>query len=218
MTSQIKKYLGLGLASLLLASVSAMPATAADMTHDRALAANKEANNWLLHHKDYQGHRFSALDQINTTNVKGMHLVFTVGLGGTESGGKYAFGNLEGTPIVEDGMMYVTDGWGSVYKIDVSGGKRGKILWRMNPGTDRAWAGDVACCGVNNRGVALWKDKIISITLDGRMIAMKKDTGETVWERQIADPAVGETLTLAPLVIRDMAVVGAAGAEYGIRG
>jgi alcohol dehydrogenase (cytochrome c) len=218
MTSQIKKYLGLGLAGLLLASVSAMPATAADMTHDRALAANKEANNWLLHHKDYQGHRFSALDQINTTNVKGMHLVFTVGLGGTESGGKYAFGNLEGTPIVEDGMMYVTDGWGSVYKIDVSGGKRGKILWRMNPGTDRAWAGDVACCGVNNRGVALWKDKIISIMLDGRMIAMKKDTGETVWERQVADPAVGETLTLAPLVIRDMAVVGAAGAEYGIRG
>ncbi len=88
----------------------------------------------------------------------------------------------------------------------------------MDPGTDRAWAGDVACCGVNNRGVALWKDKVISVTLDGRLIAMKKDTGETVWDRQVANPAIGETMTLAPLVIRDVAIVGAAGAEYGIRG
>ena len=88
----------------------------------------------------------------------------------------------------------------------------------MDPGTDRAWAGDVACCGVNNRGVALWKDKVDSITLDGRLIAMRKDTGEIVWDRQIADPAIGETLTLAPLVIRDIAIVGAAGGEFGIRG
>jgi alcohol dehydrogenase (cytochrome c) len=91
-----------------------------------------------------------------------------VALSGFQSGGRYAFGNLEATPLVEDGIMYVPDGWGSVYAIDVTAGKKGTIKWKMDPGTDRAWAGDVACCGVNNRGVALWKDKVISIALDGR--------------------------------------------------
>ena len=97
-------------------------------------------------------------------------------------------------------------------------GKKGTIKWKMDPGTDRAWAGDVACCGVNNRGVALWKDKVISIALDGRMFAINKATGEVVWERKIADPAIGETLTIAPLIVRDLAIVGTAGGEFGIRG
>jgi alcohol dehydrogenase (cytochrome c) len=206
------------IAGLLLTAAAVLPASAADMTYDRAVNVDKEPGNWLLHHKDYAAHRFSSLDQINVSNVRDLHLAFVVGLGGFESGGRYAFGNLEGTPIVEDGMMYVTDGWGRVYKIDVTSGTHGKIIWKMDPGVDRAWAGDVACCGINNRGVALWKDKVISVTLDGRLIAMKKDTGETVWDRQVADPAVGETMTLAPLVIRDTAIVGASGAEYGVRG
>ena len=55
------------------------------------------------------------------------------------------------------------------------------IKWKFDPGTDRAWAGDVACCGVNNRGVALWKDKVISIALDGRLFSLNKATGEMVW-------------------------------------
>ena len=139
-------------------------------------------------------------------------------MSGFQSGGRYAHGNLEATPLVEDGIMYVPDGWGSVYAIDVTAGKKGTIKWKMDPGTDRAWAGDVACCGVNNRGVALWKDKVISIALDGRMFAINKATGEVVWERKIADPAIGETLTIAPLVVRDLAIVGAAGGEFGIRG
>ena len=63
--------------------------------------------------------------------------------------------------LIEDGIMYVTDGWGSVYAIDVTAGNKGVIKWKFDPGIDRAWAGDVACCGVDNRGVALWKDKVI---------------------------------------------------------
>jgi alcohol dehydrogenase (cytochrome c) len=188
------------------------------MTFARALNVDKEPQNWLLHHGNFAGHRFSALKDINTDTVKNLKLVFSVALGGFESGGRYKFGNLEGTPIVEDGVMYVTDGWGSVYAIDVSSGRRGVFKWKMDPGTDRAWAGDVACCGVNNRGVGLWKDKVISVTLDGRLIATNKATGEVVWERKIADPALGETLTIAPLIVRDVAIVGAAGGEFGIRG
>src|SRR5262249_45750030 len=77
---------------------------------------------------------------------------------------------------------------------------------------------DKARAVLNNRGVALWKDKVISIALDGRMFAINKVTGEVVWERKIAEPALGETLTIAPLVIRDLGIVGAAGGEFGIRG
>ena len=173
----------------LLAATALTPVQAADMTHERALNVSKEPHNWLLHHGNYEGWRFSQLKQINTENVKNLKVAFTVALGGYESGGRYKHGNLQATPIVEDGMMYVTDGWGSVYAIDVASGKKGLIKWKFDPGTDRAWAGDVACCGVNNRGVALWKDKIISISLDGRLFSLNKATGEMVWERKVADPA-----------------------------
>jgi alcohol dehydrogenase (cytochrome c) len=212
-----KSLAGAFIGSLLVAT-ALTPVRAADMTTERALNPQKEPQNWILHHGNYQGHRFSALKEINADTVKNLKPVFTVALSGFQSGGRYAFGNLEATPIVEDGMMYVPDGWGSVYAIDVTAGKKGNIKWKMDPGTDRAWAGDVACCGVNNRGVALWKDKIISIALDGRMFAINKATGEVVWERKIADPAIGETLTIAPLIVRDLAIVGTAGGEFGIRG
>jgi alcohol dehydrogenase (cytochrome c) len=202
----------------LLVATALTPVRAGDMTHERALNVSKEPQNWLLHHGNFQGHRFSQLKEINTDTVKNLKPVFSVALGGFESGGRYKFGNLEATPIVEDGILYVPDGWGSVYAIDVSNSKKGVIKWKFDPGVDRPWAGDVARCGVNNRGVALWKDKVISIALDGRMFSLNKATGEMVWERKIADPAIAETLTIAPLVVRDLAIVGSAGGEFGIRG
>jgi len=212
-----KTLAGAFVGSLLMAT-ALTPVGAADMTNERLLNPQREPQNWILHHGNYQGHRFSLLEDINTDTVKNLKPVFTVALSGFQSGGRYAFGNLEATPLVEDGIMYVPDGWGSVYAIDLTAGKRGVIKWKMDPGTDRAWAGDVACCGVNNRGVALWKDKVISIALDGRMFATDKQTGEVAWERKIADPANGETLTIAPLIVRDLAIVGIAGGEFGIRG
>jgi alcohol dehydrogenase (cytochrome c) len=214
---RMRIFAGTFWSSLALAT-ALTPVIAADMTPERALNPQREPQNWILHHGNYQGHRFSLLKDINTDTVKNLKPVFTVALSGFQSGGRYAFGNLEATPLVEDGILYAPDGWGSVYAIDVSNGKKGVIKWKMDPGTDRAWAGDVACCGVNNRGVALWKDKVISIALDGRMFAIDKATGEVAWERKVAEPALGETLTIAPLVIRDLAIVGAAGGEFGIRG
>src|ERR1700719_4383603 len=213
----VKSFAGVLVGSLLMAT-ALTPVRAADMSNDRALNPQREPQNWILHHANYQGHRFSLLKDIHTDTVKNLKPSFTVALSGCQSGGPCAHGNLEATPLVEDGIMYVPDGWGSVYAIDVTAGKKGVFKWKMNPGTDRAWAGDVACCGVNNRGVALWKDKVISIALDGRMFAINKATGEVVWERKIAEPAIGETLTIAPLIIRDLAIVGAAGGEFGIRG
>ncbi len=212
-----KAFAGALVGSLLMAT-ALTPASAADMTDERALNPQREPQNWILHHGNYQGHRFSLLKEINNDTVKNLKPAFTVALSGFQSGGRYAHGNLEATPLIEDGIMYVPDGWGSVYAIDVTAGTKGVIKWKMDPGTDRAWAGDVACCGVNNRGVALWKDKVISIALDGRMFAINKATGEVVWERKIAEPAIAETLTIAPLIVRDFAIVGTAGGERGIRG
>jgi alcohol dehydrogenase (cytochrome c) len=188
-----------------------------ETTTQRLLNADQEQQNWITHHKDYSAQRFSTLDQINAGNVKGLKVVWTMQLGGVEGGGIWTHGGLEGTPIVEDGFMYVTDGWGSVYKIDTHGGK-GTLLWKMDPKTDHDWAGAVACCGVDNRGVGLYNDMVISHTLDGRLIATDKETGQVKWQRQVADPDKGEVVTGAPLIVKNMAITGVAGAEYGIRG
>jgi alcohol dehydrogenase (cytochrome c) len=193
-------------------------AQAADeVTQERLLNADKEPGNWLLHHKDYSSLRYSTLDQINRNTVKNLKVAWTLQLGGVEGGGIWTHGGLEGTPLAENGFLYVTDGWGSVYKIDTHGG-HGQLVWKMDPKTDHDWAGAVACCGVDNRGAALWDNLVISHTLDGRLIATNKDTGQIAWQRQVADPDKGEVVTGAPLVVKGMAITGVAGAEYGIRG
>src|SRR6266545_5718104 len=97
----------LSIATLLLMASALTPVSAADMTHERALNVAKEPQNWLLHHGNYEGHRFSQLKQINTDTVKNLKPVFSVALGGMEGAGtRNKTGNLEATPIVEDGMMY----------------------------------------------------------------------------------------------------------------
>ena len=155
----------------LLASALAVSALAAsDTTAERLLDTAAEPQNWLTHHKDYAATRYSTLDEIKKENVQDLKVAWTFALGGIEGGGIWPHGGLEGTPIVEDGVMYVTDGWGAVYKLDVSDGP-GELVWKMDPGTDKDWSGAVSCCGVNNRGGALWQDKVVSPTLDGGLIA-----------------------------------------------
>jgi alcohol dehydrogenase (cytochrome c) len=187
------------------------------VTQERLTNPGGEPGNWLSHHRDYAAHRFSTLGQINRANVKDLKVAWTMALGGVEGGGIWTHGGLEGTPLAEDGFLYVTDGWGSVYKIDTHG-DRGRLVWKMDPKTDKDWAGAVACCGVDNRGVALWDDKVISHTLDGRLIATDKKTGDVAWQAQMADPDKAEVITGAPLVVKNLAITGVAGAEYGIRG
>src|SRR5262245_66618834 len=110
----------LSIAVLLLMASALTPLSAADMTHERALNAAKEPHNWLLHHGNFEGYRFSQLKTINTGNVKDLKVAFTVALGGIEGAGtRYKHGHLEATPLVEDGIMYVPDGWGPVYGHDV---------------------------------------------------------------------------------------------------
>lgn len=208
---------GILAAALTGTAASSLALAASQTTPERLLNADKEPHNWLHHHQNYRSYRYSALKEINAGNVKNLKLAWTYAMGGIEPGGIWPHGGLEGTPIVEDGFMYVTDGWGSVYKLDVTKGA-GKLVWKMDPATDRDWSGAVSCCGVNNRGVGLYKDKVVSHTLDGRLIVTEKETGKPVWERKVADPEIAEVITGAPLVVKNLAITGVAGAEYGIRG
>src|SRR5262249_2606196 len=115
------------LASALLASTSVL-AMAADVTTERILNADKEPQNWLTVNKDYASHRYSELDQINKSNVKDLHVAFTVALGGVQGAKKFPTGGHQSTPLVDDGAMYIVDGWGVVYRVNVSDpAKAGKI-------------------------------------------------------------------------------------------
>jgi len=187
------------LAIILLATTTNL--NAAEVTFERL--RDPEQQNWLMNHHDFSAHRYSTLDQINKGNVKNLHLAFAVALGGS-SGTE----NLEATPLVEDGFMYMTDAWGVVYKIDVRSGRRGDIVWKMNPKQGKI---------ERNRGVALWGNLVISVTgRDGRVIATDKETGNVVWDKNLHDqPDVN--LDAAPLALKDEIVVGASGGDGGVR-
>ncbi|MDA0821649.1 MAG: PQQ-dependent dehydrogenase, methanol/ethanol family [Proteobacteria bacterium] len=214
MRHSLIKLAGVTLACALM--VTGLHAASTTTQWDDVVHAKDHPENWITHHGSLDGQRYSRLDQINKENVKDLKVAFTYVVGGLGGGGAWEHAGLEGTPLAEDGYLYITDGWGSVYKLDVR--KNGKLVWKMDPETDRDWAAEVTCCGVDNRGVAFWKDKVISHALDGRLIVTNKETGEIESEIPIADPAVSEVLTVAPLVIKDMAITGVAGGDYGIRG
>src|SRR5258708_4703297 len=173
---------------------------AADVTYERLL--NPEPQNWLMNHHDYGSQRFSALATINKSNVKNLKLAFAVPLGGS-SGNEY----VEATPLVDDGMMYLTDVWGVVYKIDVRSGSAGRILWKMDPGQQKA---------DRNRGVALWGNLVISVAgYDARVIATDKESGQVVWDRKLGDQP-DLPLTAAPLALEDSILIGASGADNDV--
>jgi len=196
-------------------------AFAGDVTHERLVNSENEPGNWINHHGNYEAHRFSGLTEINKDNVSGLHVAFTYAMGDIQGGGTdpivFPFSGLEGTPIAEDGFLYVTTGWGVVSKLDVRGG-RAKLIWKSDPEADKDFAPSVTCCGINNRGVALHGNKVLAKVIDGRIRALNKNDGSLIWETQIAKPEIAEVLTGAPLVVKDMVLSGMAGAEFGVRG
>src|SRR3984885_9765881 len=160
------------LTSVLLASTS-LSAWAGDVTPQRLLNPDKEPQNWLMVNKDYSSHRYSELDQINKDNVKNLHVAFTVALGGVNGIGFVPLGGHQSTPLVNDGFMFVVDGFGAVYRIDVRDPASARITWMMDPGSNKA---DMFVAA--NRGVTLYKDFVISVTNDCKINWTKSDTGE----------------------------------------
>jgi quinohemoprotein ethanol dehydrogenase len=172
----------------------------------RIAHADSEPGNWLAHGRTWSEQRFSPLNQINTSTVEGLSLAWHVDLDTTRG--------QQATPIVVDGVLYSTSAWSKVQAVDA---KTGRLLWQYDPEVPGIW--DVrACCGVQNRGVAVWKGNVYSATLDGRLLSLNAQTGELNWEVNTTDQAQSYTVTGAPRVFDDKLVIGNGGAEYGVRG
>jgi len=186
---------------------------AADVTTPRLLNADKEPQNWLQVNKDYAAHRYSELDQINKNNVKDLHVAFMVALAYPPATAKLPLMGYQSTPLVDDGAMYVVDGWSTVYRIDAREPAKARIAWIMDPGTNK---NDVFIA--SNRGVTLYKNSVISVTADCKILYTNRDTGELVKTVQFDDFKTSKCfLSSAPLLIDDKLIVGGSGGDQGAR-
>jgi PQQ-dependent dehydrogenase (methanol/ethanol family) len=183
-----------------------LPRGAAAVDGARQLAADKEPGTWMSAGRTYDEQRYSPLTGVNKANVKGLGLAWYGDID-SERG-------QEATPVVVDGVLYVTTAWSMVKAFDAKTGER---LWEYDPKVDRA-TGQIACCDVVNRGVAAWKGKIYLGALDGRLIALDGKTGKVAWSVQTTDPKEPYTITQVPRVVKGMVIIGNAGAEYTCRG
>ena len=183
---------------------STKPAAAVDA--DRLIKADREPGNWMTSARTYGEQRFSPLDQINASNAGNLKLAWYYDL-------ETARGQ-EATPLVVDGVMYVSTAWSIVKAFDAA---TGKLIWSYDPQVPRSTLIKV-CCDAVNRGVAAWKGKIYVGTIDGRLIAIDATDGKPAWSVQTFDPSKQYTITSSPRAIDDKIVIGNSGSEYGVRG
>jgi alcohol dehydrogenase (cytochrome c) len=176
----------------------------AQVTFDRLLNSGKEPQNWMTYSGDYLGRRFSALDQVNTTNVRALTAKWVYQTAAT--------GKLETSPLVVDGILYATAQDDRAFALDA---RTGRPIWMYQ----HPLPGDIRpCCGRVNRGLAILGDKVFLGTLDAHVIALDAKTGNVVWDVVAADYRTGHSFTVAPLAVKDLVVIGVSGGEYGVRG
>ncbi len=186
-------------------------AIADDVTYERL--ANPEPGNWLTNNRTYDSNRYSPLTEITKDNVKDLKVAFTVPLKPGSTGAGAFASSLQGTPLVDGGIMFMSDGWGRIYRIDLTKGDRGYIDWIFDPDTDSELATGI----LNNRGVALYGDSIYSVTPDCGLVRVNKETGELIWRVEMQQNPV-EYCTMAPLAIDGKIIVGPAGGDGPMRG
>ena len=175
------------------------------------MAETADDGEWHMPAKDYASTRYSALQQINTTNVRSMRLAWSFSTG--------VLRGHEAAPLVVGSTMYlVTPHPNYLYAIDLTGANGGGTLkWKYDPGASRAAPG-VACCDVVNRGASYADGRIFFNTLDNHTIAVDAATGKQLWKTKLGDINRGETMTMAPLVVKGKVLVGNSGGEFGVRG
>ncbi len=201
----------LGFAAPLAAQGSggaAMPAT--PVTSDMLLNA-QQSGDWLMYGGNYWNNRHSPLNTINTTNVKNLVPRWVFQTGSEQNA------SLETTPVVVNGIIYFTSAVAPnnlVFAYDL---KSGKPVWQKELKVASNAFG-VACCGRNNRGVAVANGMVYVATLDAHLVALDQATGDVKWDVVVGDPAQGYTETMAPLALDGNVIIGTSGAEYGIRG
>jgi len=176
----------------------------AQVTTQRLTAAPSEPQNWLTYSANYYSTRYSPLTQITPANVKNLKL-------------QWAYqapvaGNWQTSPLVVDGVMYITQRLNDVVALDATTG-RAFWIYRYTPAADR-----IVCCGANNRGLAILGNTLFMGTLDAQLIAIDAKSGKALWKTAVASTKEGYSITHAPLVVKDKVIVGVGGGEYGIRG
>jgi alcohol dehydrogenase (cytochrome c) len=180
----------------------------AQVTNERLLNTDAEPGSWVLYHGDYDGHRHSDLKQITPANVGKLELQWVWQVR-SRAGASEKF---EATPLVVDGVMYTVSPPNDVVALDPL---TGRPFWTYayTPDTEAR-----VCCGRVNRGLAIHGDTLFMGAIDGHLLAIDSKTGQVKWNINIADPKLGYSLTVAPLIIGNKVIVGPAGGEYGIRG
>jgi alcohol dehydrogenase (cytochrome c) len=188
----------------LIAALLVSAAAGAQVTADRLVRAEQEPHNWLMYSGGYMSQRYSLLKEIDRGNVKNLELKWILP--------NQVFGAWQSTPLVVDGIMYLTQRPNDVLAVDA---KTGRVFWlyRHTPSTDAR-----VCCGSNNRGLAILGDTLFLATLDARLIAIDARNGRPLWNVPVGEPKLGYSMTMAPLVVKDKVLVGTGGGEYGIRG
>jgi PQQ-dependent dehydrogenase (methanol/ethanol family) len=201
-----KKSWLLGCTILLGMAVFSLPNPAS--ANDELLKLQKDANQWVMPTGNYNNQRYSTLDQINASNASKLHPVWTFSTG--------VLRGHEGGPLVIGNTMYVhTPFPNNVFALDLN--DNGKILWKYEPRQDPNVI-PVMCCDTVNRGVAYGDGKIILNQADATVVALDAKTGKELWHVKNGDPAKGETMTMAPMVVKDKVLVGISGGEFGVQG
>ena len=149
------------------------------VNRDRLINAQNEPQNWLMMDGDYGSTRYSRLSQINRENVRNLRMVWALALGGMQDVGLNG-PESEVNPLIDNGFMYTSDGWGTIYKIDARNPGQGQFVWIADPGVKHQ--GNAP----RTRGIALWEDLVVANLPDGRVIAVNRDTGKIVWDKMIA--------------------------------
>jgi PQQ-dependent dehydrogenase (methanol/ethanol family) len=168
-----------------------------------------DAGEWRLPARDYASSRYSPLDQITPANAKNLHVSWTFSTG--------VLRGHEGQPLVVDKTMYLVTPYPNVaYAIDLTS-PRFALKWKYRPENAQTAVG-VACCDVVNRGAVFADGKIVYNLLDGHTVAVDAETGTELWKTKLADVNRGETITMAPIVVKNKVLVGSSGGEMGVRG
>jgi len=171
-----------------------------------AMITDPPDGEWLTYGRDYREQRFSPLDAVNAENVGTLGLAWSADF-------ETARGQ-EATPLMHDGVLYVSTAWSMVKAYDA---KTGALKWAYDPEVPRKTLA-VACCDAVNRGVALYGDKVYVATLDGRLVALDHATGKVAWSKDVVPDKANYTITGAPRVAMGKVFIGSGGAEYRARG
>jgi len=176
----------------------------AQVTPDMLIHAEERPGDWMMYSGQYHSQRFSRLTQIDRSTVRGLQLAWVRQLN--------TLGQVQTSPLVVDGVMYVTTPENEVLALDAA---TGQVFWSyVHPLEDVL----TLCCGKQSRGVAMLGNTLYLATMDARLVALDAATGHVVWNTEVANYLDGYSLTAAPLVVRDLVITGIAGGEFGIRG